>query len=176
MQMIDDELDVVIFPYTRPKMMSNRILLSDTLYTMHHHIFFDQRKDVANHISQLTDLRAYKVGSYPRHRGEPSLRLAGLTIHYSSGFDASFEKLLSGDIDFIVDEKIKVLHYISTLLDEDVSYIDFLPFQLFPDYFYAIAPVKNEAASAVISKLNDLIADEPFYKEMIDLYFEKLRR
>jgi len=215
MQMIDDEADVVIFPYVKPKRMSNRILLSDTLYVNTHRVFFDTEKfpplDEALYWAEvdpesgfdedyqyfdfkdLSDLRPYVVGSSGTYKYEPRLRSYGLTILYSKDNLESMKKLIEGEVDFVVESYLMGEKYLISLKkkevvesrvnsrgiieinipDKSADNIRDFHVDVFSEPYFAIAPVKNEQASAVLNRINLLVRDG-VVKQIVEDYFKQI--
>ena len=171
MQMIDEGIDAVFFPYKKPRLISNRILLSDTLYIASHTVFYDSRVLGGFEVNSLNDLKEYVVGSHGSYSREIDLRRAGLTVHYSNNNSESMEKMLNGDLSVVTEDKIKGLMIIIELDSENKQYIKYLDTQLFPEPLFAIAPVNNEAAADIIYRINELIQEEDFLKEIINEFY-----
>ena len=171
MQMIDDNIDAVFFPYKKPRQMSNRILLSDTLYTASHTVFYDSRVLDNLEVNSFTDLKEYVVGSHGYYSREIDLRRAGLTVHYSNNNTESMQKMLAGDLAVVTEDRIQGLMIIKDLDDENKSFIKYLDIQLFPEPLFVIAPVNNEDAAAVIYRINELIQEEEFIKAVTDEFY-----
>ena len=157
MQAIDDQENVVIFPYFRPRNMSVRILLSDTLYVSTQKIFYNSRLYGHVEVNALQDLRSYIVGSYPRHPNEIDFRRAGLTVHYSPNNQESMQKLTNQNLAFVIEEPILGNRYLQNTEGMHKDYIKIHDIDLFPIPIFAIAPVANKDAAEVIERINNLI-------------------
>jgi len=171
MQMIDEERDVVIFPFIRPRNMSIRILLSDTLYVRTHKVFYDSRIYSHLEINRLEDLRTYITGSHPQYPHETALRIAGLTVHYSHDNAESMQKLVDQQISFVIEERIRGLRYLEQTTGANKRFIRFYDADFFPVPFFAVAAVANETASGVIERINEVIADREFMAGLIGSFF-----
>jgi ABC-type amino acid transport substrate-binding protein len=167
MQKIDDEENVVIFPYTPPRIMSVRINLSDTLYTQTQHVWYDVRRFPDKSISRLSDLNPRIVGSSGSYPHERWMRREGLTIHYSRSNQISLQKLIEGRVDFVVEDKIKMKEYFTAFDYTDIEFICFFENEFFPEYHFAISAVANSEATSVIDMINGLIAEGDFLRSII---------
>jgi len=167
MQMIDDNIEAIFFPYKKPRLMSNRILLSDTLYVASHSIFYDSRVIEPFDVNSFRDLSNYIVGSHGKYSQEINLRRAGLTVHYSKDNKESFEKLLNGDLSIVPEEKIQGLILKNQLVNDDKSYINFIDARLFPEYFFCISSSSNVKSSDIITKINELIKEDNYIYNIV---------
>jgi|GEM_PF-3348310 len=172
MQLIDEEADVLIFPYIRPRNMSNRILISDTLYTATHKVFYDKRLHDYLEIHSLSDLRTYIIGSHAQYPYEIELRRAGLTIHYSNDNFESFQKLLDQSVAFVLEERIAAMNILKNLDDVNKQFIDFYEVDLFPQPFYVATSIFNESTKLVILSINELLQDKEFVDNLIKGFFD----
>ncbi|MCL2064539.1 MAG: hypothetical protein FWG98_09230 [Candidatus Cloacimonetes bacterium] len=172
MQRIDDEENIIIFPYIRPRNMSNRILLSDTLYVSTHKVFYNTRIYDYLEIGSLGDLRTYIIGSHAGYPFEPDMRRAGLTVFYSHNNLESMQRLINQDVGFVIEEKIKGLKYLSDIEVEGRTNIGFYDLDLFPIPLFIAAPIRNEEAALVISQINHLIEEREFIDQLIKEFFE----
>ena len=172
---IDNATDAIMFPFVRPHLLSYRIVLSEPFFRSVHKIFYDSRKFDYLEVNDLSYLRPHVVGSHARYRHETELRRAGLTVHYSRDNLASFEKLLSGDVSFVVENKLRAFKYINMLENEDKSYIKSFDIDLFPEHFHVIAPFYNENALKVLDKINDIINERDFLNGLIHKYYNEIR-
>ena len=177
MEMIDAEEDVIIFPYIRrinmlgePMILSNRILLSDTLLVITHRVFYDAELNDDMVLNDLSDLRGHVVGSYSAYRFEIPLRRAGLTVRYSQSNFESMQRLVDGEVAFVVEERIRGLRYLSDTTGENKVNIRYKELSLFPVPFYALAPVRNEVASDVLVRINELISDREFVDKLVERF------
>jgi hypothetical protein len=177
MEMIDAEDDVIIFPYIRrinmlgePMVLSNRILLSDTLLVITHRVFYDAGLNADLVLNDLSDLRGHVVGSHSAYRFEIPLRRAGLSVRYSRDNFESMQRLVDREIAFVVEERIRGLRYLSKTTGENRENIRYKELSMFPVPFYALAPVRNEVASDVLVRINELISDRGFVEKLVEKY------
>ena len=167
MQMIDDNIDAVFFPYKKNRLISNRILVSDTLYVSTHSVFYDSRVIDLLKVESFRDLKDFVIGSYGNYSHEIDLRRAGLTVHYSHDNIESMEKLINGNFQIVTEEKIQGLLIIKDLKNQNKKFISYKDTKLFPEPFFVIAPANNELASALLQDINDLIRDKTFLDNLI---------
>jgi hypothetical protein len=179
MEMIDAEADVVIFPYIRRINMlgelmplSNRILLSDTLLVINQKVFYDTNVHSDFEVNELSDLQGHLVGSHSDYRFEIALRRAGLTVRYSYDNMESMQRLVDQNVAFVVEEKIRGLTYLKNTIGENKANIRYKDIDLFPIPFFALAPVKNEIASGVLERINELIGEEGFVDELVERFLK----
>ena len=173
MQRIDDEENIIIFPYMRPRNMSNRILLSDTLYVATHKVFYNTRIYDYLEINELTDLKTYVVGSYPRYPFETNLRRAGLTVFYSNNNQESMQRLVNQEVVFVIEERKKGLDYLVETEGSHKMNISYYDIDLFPIPFFVAAPIRNHEAALMIDQINLLIQDRKIINDLIEEFFEK---
>jgi len=171
MQMIDDQKDVVIFPYSIPYYKSNRILVSDTLFTTTHKIFFDNRIYNDLNVNELSDLKTYIIGSHANYKYEPMLRSANLTVHYSTDNLTSFKKLIDSQVSFVIEEKIQAYAFLNEL-NANKNFIKFYDKDFFPEHYHVVSAVKNNSASKVIYLINDLISNKNYINRLLENYFK----
>jgi len=180
MEMIDAEEDVIIFPYVRRINMlgeliplSNRISLSDTLLVINQKVFYDTNVHSDFEVNELSDLQGYLVGSNSAYRFETALRRAGLTVRYSRDNMESMQRLVDQNVAFVVEEKIRGLTYLSKTTGENKANIRYKDIDLFPIPFFALAPVRNEVASGVLVRINELIGEERFVYDLVERFLER---
>ena len=185
LQKIDDEENAIMFPFVPPRnfrdeiVLSNRILLSEPILYLYHHVFYDKRIDYSDVITDETivnvgDLKPFIVGSHARYKHETNLRRFGLTIHYSKNNLESFRKLINGQVNFVIEEKIVALRYLNQIDDENISNISHFLTGFFPEEFFAIAPIINDTASNVLLRINELLNQHNFITKVLDEFYQQL--
>jgi len=166
--MLDEGLDVLVFPYAKPRHMSNRIMLSDTLFVAQHMVFYNSAKMPNIALKNIADIREYLVGSAVGYKYEQSLRRLGLTILYSSSNVESLQRLIAGEVDLVVEDRLQGMKYLQGVHGGSVvKYSDVVAFS---DVYFAIVPVKNANAVALLNRINDLIRGGTV-QEIIEGYF-----
>ena len=174
MHAIENEEDVLVFPFIRPRNMPNRIMVSDTLYTVTHKVFYNTWIFDFLEVNELSDLRTYTIGSHPRYPFEPAMRRAGFIIHYSRNNQESMEKLASQRVAFVIEEKFLGLNYLLNAEHPDKNRIGMKDIDLFPTSFLVAAPTHNPISKVLIQKINDLIEEKEFLEQIINDFYEPI--
>ena len=172
MKMIDNEEDVLIFPFIRPKILSNRILISDTVFVNSHKIFYNSLIYSELQPKSLNDLRTYVIGSNAFYPYETNLRKSGLTVHYSRDNIESMQKLVDQEVSFVIEERLKGLNYLKQIEAKNKINISYFDVDLFPEPFFICAPVKNSNAVEKIELINKKINDKNYINSLLDEYFK----
>jgi len=168
--MLDEGLDVVVFPYSMPRRPSNRLAFSDTLFVAQHKVFYNSTKSPDVALESITDISTFITGSSIKYKNEPRLRLLGFIINYSTSNLESMQKLVAGEVDFVVEDRLQGLKFLQGITGgSQVKYADI---EAFTDVYYAIVPVKNENAVDVLNRINELIRNGAV-TEIIERYFRQ---
>jgi hypothetical protein len=166
---VDNAEDVIVFPYVKPKVLSIYTFASEPIYVNSDKIFYNRQDFFIIDFHSLHDLKKYVFGSSEKYKNERLLRIEGLTVHYSENNETSFDKLINHEIDFVFENQIIGLTYLKRINDSNVKYFDE---SFFIEDFIAITSVKNENATNIILKINELVNDKNYYNNLLKIFFE----
>ncbi|MCK9328291.1 MAG: transporter substrate-binding domain-containing protein [Candidatus Cloacimonetes bacterium] len=166
MKRIDNNDFFIATPYFKPRNMSNKILLSDTLCTLKHVAFYNENIYNKIKINELNDLQTYIVGSNAYYKYEPMLRKAGLTVHYSNNNIESQQKLTDQQIDFVIEEEIKGLIYLNQTTGKYKNNIKYQYLNSLNENIFLCAAKDNEKSVNLINQINSLLNNKDFIDKL----------
>jgi len=166
--MLDEGQDVVVFPYAKPRFLSNRILLSDTLFVAKHKIFYNSVRHPDLTLKDINDIVGYTIGSAVSYKHETRLRRFGFNITYSLSNLENLQRLVDGVVDFVVEDRLQGIRYSQDV--EGGGAIVYADADIFFDVYYAIVPVRNAEAVGVLNKINELVRSG-VVEEIVEGYF-----
>ncbi len=174
MNRIDKNDFFITTPFYIPKRLSNRILVSEKLYTFKNHVFYNEL--IYNHldINSLTDLKTYIIGSNAFYKHEQALRKAGLTIHYSRNNIESIQKLTEQKVSFVIEEKIKGLMYLNQSTGKFKENIKFYDISFFHEDIFIGAAINNNESVRLMEKINTVLLDSALMNQIEENFINQI--